>query len=153
VMAFSEVYTALQQGVVDGTENPVSNFYTQKMHEVQKHMTMSNHGYLGYAVIVNKAFWEGLPADLRTALTQAMKEVTAFEREIAQRDNDDALAKVIAAKTTTVYGLTPAERAEWQKVLLPVHKEFEDVVGKDLMQSVYDTAAQVAKEQAAAKKK
>lgn len=68
VMAFSEVYTALQQGVVDGTENPVSNFYTQKMHEVQKHMTISNHGYLGYAVIVNKAFWDGLPADVRTAL-------------------------------------------------------------------------------------
>ena len=69
VMAFSEVYTALQQGVVDGTENPVSNFYTQKMNEVQKHMTMSNHGYLGYAVIVNKAFWDGLPADIRSELT------------------------------------------------------------------------------------
>ena len=60
VMAFSEVYTALQQGVVDGTENPVSNFYTQKMHEVQKHMTMSDHGYLGYAVMTNKKFWDGL---------------------------------------------------------------------------------------------
>jgi len=153
VMAFSEVYTALQQGVVDGTENPVSNFYTQKMHEVQKHMTMSNHGYLGYTVIVNKAFWEGLPTDVRSALTQAMKEATAFEREIAQRDNDDSLAKVIAAKTTTVYELTPAERTEWQKVLLPVHKEFEDVIGKDLLQSAYDAVAQVAKEQAGAKSK
>ncbi|MCX7194101.1 MAG: TRAP transporter substrate-binding protein [Proteobacteria bacterium] len=150
VMAFSEVYTALQQGVVDGTENPVSNFYTQKMNEVQKHMTMSNHGYLGYAVIVNKAFWEGLPADVRAGLTQAMKEATAFEREIAQKDNDDALARVIAAKTTTVYQLTPAERAEWQKVLLPLQKEFESVIGADLIQSVNTTAAQVAKEQAAA---
>jgi len=153
VMAFAEVYTALQQGVVDGTENPVSNFYTQKMHEVQKHMTMSNHGYLGYTVIVNKTFWEGLPADVRTALNQAMKEATAFERDIAQRDNDDALSKVIAAKTTTVYELTPAERAEWQKVLLPVHKEFEDVIGKDLLQSAYDAVAQSAKEQAGAKPK
>ena len=61
VMAFSEVYTALQQGVVDGTENPVSNLYTQKMNEVQKHLTISGHGYLGYAVITNKKFWEGLP--------------------------------------------------------------------------------------------
>ncbi len=153
VMAFSEVYSGLQQGVVDGTENPVSNFYTQKMHEVQKHMTISNHGYLGYAVIVNKAFWEGLLADVRNALTQAMKQATAFEREIAQRDNDDALAKVIAAKTTTVYQLTPAERSEWQKALLPVHKEFEDVIGKDLIQIAYDTAAQVAKEQGEAKPK
>jgi C4-dicarboxylate-binding protein DctP len=152
VMAFSEVYTALQQGVVDGTENPVSNFYTQKMNEVQKHMTMSNHGYLGYAVIVNKTFWDGLPADIRSELTEAMKEATAYERSIAQSDNDDALAKVIAAKTTTVYELAPAEREEWRKALLPVHKEFEDVIGKDLIQSVYNTAAEVAKEHAAKKK-
>ena len=153
VMAFSEVYTALQQGVVDGTENPVSNFNTQKMNEVQKHMTMSNHGYLGYAVIVNKGFWEGLPADIRSELTEAMKEATVFERDIAQKDNDDALAKVIAAKTTTVYELTPAERAEWQKALTPVHKEFESSIGADLIQSVYNTAAEVAKEHAATKKK
>jgi hypothetical protein len=63
VMAFSEVYQALQTGVVDGTENPISNLYTQKMHEVQKHLTLTDHGYLGYAVIVNKKFWDGLPAD------------------------------------------------------------------------------------------
>ena len=61
-MAFSEVYQALQTGVVDGTENPPSNLYTQKMYEVQKYLTLSNHGYLGYAVIVNKKFWDGLPA-------------------------------------------------------------------------------------------
>ena len=63
VMAFSEVYQALQTGVVDGTENPHSNLYTQKMHEVQKFVTVSDHGYLGYAVITNKKFWDGLPAD------------------------------------------------------------------------------------------
>lgn len=153
VMAFSEVYTALQQGVVDGTENPVSNFYTQKMNEVQKYMTMSNHGYLGYAVIVNKAFWAGLSADVRNALTQAMNEATAYERDSAQRDNDDALAKVIAAKTTTVYELTPSERIEWQKALLPVHKEFESVIGANLIQSVNNTADQYAKEHAAAARK
>lgn len=153
VMAFSEVYTALQQGVVDGTENPVSNFYTQKMHEVQKHMTISNHGYLGYAVIVNKNFWDGLPADVRTQLNQAMKEATTFERDIAQKDNDDALAQVIAAKTTTIYTLTAAERAEWQKVLLPIHKDFESVIGADLIQIANTSAAQVAKEQAEAASK
>lgn len=152
VMAFSEVYTALQQGVVDGTENPVSNFYTQKMNEVQKHMTMSNHGYLGYAVIVNKAFWEGLPADIRSELTQAMKQATVYERAISQRDNDEALAKVIAAKTTTVYELTPAERIAWQKALLPVHQEFESVIGADLIRDVNNIADQYARERAAAKK-
>lgn len=150
VMAFSEVYTALQQGVVDGTENPVSNFYTQKMNEVQKYMTMSNHGYLGYAVIVNKAFWDGLPADVRAALTQAMKEATEYERDIAQKENDEALAKVIEAKTTTVDQLTPAERNEWKKVLLPVQKEFEAVIGADLIDAANAIGSQVEKEQAAA---
>jgi C4-dicarboxylate-binding protein DctP len=147
VMAFSEVYSALQQGVVDGTENPVSNFYTQKMHEVQKHMTISNHGYLGYAVVTNKKFWDGLPADIRAELTAAMKEATIFERDIAQKDNDEALEKVRAAKTTEIYVLPESERAAWRKALLPVHAEFEDVIGKDLIQSANDTAAQVEKEQ------
>src|SRR6059058_3450708 len=87
VMAFSEVYQALQTGVVDGTENPPSNLYTQKMHEVQKHVTVSDHGYLGYAVIVNKKFCDGLPADVRTALEGAMKEATKHANTIAQQDN------------------------------------------------------------------
>jgi C4-dicarboxylate-binding protein DctP len=146
VMAFSEVYMGLQQGVVDGTENPVSNLYTQKMHEVQKHLTISDHGYLGYAVIVNQKFWEGLPADIRAQLEQAMAEATAFERDIAKKDNDDALAKVRAAKTTEVYVLPLQGRQEWYKVLLPVHKEFEDKIGKDIVQAIYNTAAQVEKE-------
>ena len=73
VMAFSEVYQAMQTGVVDGNENTPSNIYTQKMHEVQKDMTISNHGYIGYAVIVNKKFWDGLPADIRTKLEGAME--------------------------------------------------------------------------------
>jgi C4-dicarboxylate-binding protein DctP len=153
VMAFSEVYSALQQGVVDGTENPVSNFYTQKMNEVQKHMTMSNHGYLGYAVVTNKKFWDGLPADIRSALTAAMKEATAFERDIAQQENDDALEKVRAAKTTEVYMLPESERAAWVKALLPVHAEFESVIGKDLIQSAYDAAAPVEKAQQPVSKK
>jgi C4-dicarboxylate-binding protein DctP len=154
VMAFSEVYTALQQGVVDGTENPMSNMYTQKMHEVQKHLTLSNHGYLGYAVITNKKFWDGLTEEQRKLITQAMKEATVYERSIAQQENDDSLAKVRAAKTTEIYTLSDAERAEWMKALVPVHKEFESVIGKENIQEVYDIAAQVAKEtDAAAKKK
>ena len=84
VMAFSEVYQSLQTGVVDGTENPPSNFYTQKMHEVQKYLALTNHGYLGYAVIANKKFWDGLPADIRTALEGAMKDATKFANDIAQ---------------------------------------------------------------------
>ncbi len=76
VMAFSEVYQALQTGVVDGTENPISNFYTQKMFEVQKYLTITDHGYLGYAVVVNKKFWEALPADVRDQLEKAVQEAS-----------------------------------------------------------------------------
>jgi C4-dicarboxylate-binding protein DctP len=143
VMAFSEVYSALQQGVVDGTENPISNLYTQKMHEVQKHLTLSQHGYLGYAVIVNKAFWEGLPADLRKTLEKAMADATAYERDIAQKENDEALAKVRAAGYTDVYVLPLEERLKWWKALLPVHKEFEDKIGRDMIQAAYRVAADV----------
>ncbi len=146
VMAFSEVYTALQQGVVDGTENPMSNLYTQKMHEVQKHLTISDHGYLGYAVIANKKFWDGLPSDLRTSLEKAMQEATAFERDIAQKENDEALAKVRAAGTTEIYVLPLQERLTWHKVLLPVHKEFESVISQDLIHAIYNVAAQVEQE-------
>lgn len=153
VMAFSEVYTALQQGVVDGTENPLSNVYTQKMHEVQKHMTLSDHGYLGYAVITNKKFWDGLAADQRSLLAQAMKEATAYERSIAQVENDEALAKIRAAKSTEIYALSESEREEWKKALLPVHAEFEGVVGKENLQEVYGIAAQVAQEKQSAKEK
>jgi C4-dicarboxylate-binding protein DctP len=136
VLAFSEVYQALQTGVVDGTENPPSNMYTQKMHEVQKHMTLSNHGYLGYAVIVNKKFWEGLPADIRASLEQAMRDATTYEKAIAQRDNDLALEAIKKAGKTTVYELTPKEQAEWRKVLLPVHKQMESRIGADLIKSI-----------------
>jgi C4-dicarboxylate-binding protein DctP len=136
VLAFSEVYQALQTGVVDGTENPPSNMYTQKMHEVQKHMTISNHGYLGYAVIVNKKFWDGLPADIRAALEQAMRDATTYEKAIAQRDNDLALEAIRKAGKTTVYELTPKEQAEWRKVLLPVHKQMESRIGADLIKAI-----------------
>lgn len=146
VMAFSEVYSALQQGVVDGTENPISNLYTQKMHEVQKHLTLSQHGYLGYAVIVNKSFWEGLPADIRKILEKAMADATDFERDIAQKENDDALAAVRKAGTTEVYVLPLQDRLTWWKTLLPVHKEFEDKIGRDLIQAVYRVAADVERE-------
>jgi C4-dicarboxylate-binding protein DctP len=142
VLAFSEVYQALQTGVVDGTENPPSNMYTQKMHEVQKHVTVSNHGYLGYAVIVNKKFWDGLPADIRAQLEQAMRDATTFEKAIAQRDNDQALDAIRKAGKTTIYTLTPQEQAAWRKVLLPVQKQMEGRIGKELIDSINKVTAQ-----------
>ncbi|MGJ7916475.1 TRAP transporter substrate-binding protein [Massilia sp. LXY-6] len=136
VMAFSEVYQAMQTGVVDGNENTPSNIYTQKMHEVQKHMTISNHGYIGYAVIVNKKFWDGLPADIRTKLDGAMAEATKYANDIAQEENDKAVAAIKAAGTTTVYTLTPAERETWRKAMSPVYKQMESRVGKETLDAM-----------------
>lgn len=137
VIAFGETYQALQTGVVDGTENPISNFYTQKMHEVQKHLTLTNHGYLGYAVIVNKKFWDGLPADQRDQLTQAMKLATAYANQIAQEENDLALEGVKKSGKTVVYTPTKEERLALKKALAPVHDKMGDRVGKETLKEVY----------------
>jgi C4-dicarboxylate-binding protein DctP len=137
VMAFSEVYQALQTGVVDGTENPPSNLYTQKMHEVQKHVTMSEHGVVEYAVIVNKKFWDGLPADIRTALQGAMKDATKYANDIAKQENEEALEKVKATGKTQITTLTADEKKAWKKVLVKVHRDNEATIGKDLLQEIY----------------
>ncbi len=137
VMAFSEVYQAMQTGVIDGGENTSSNIYTQKMHEVQKFMTVSDHGYIGYAVIVNKKFWDALPADVRSTLEGAMKDATTYANDIAKKENDDALEAIRKSGRTQVITLTPQEKAAWKKALVKVHEEAGSRVGKDLIQSIY----------------
>ncbi|HEX8009552.1 MAG TPA: TRAP transporter substrate-binding protein [Casimicrobiaceae bacterium] len=137
VMAFSEVYQGLQTGVVDGTENPPSNFYTQKMHEVQKYLALTEHGVIEYAVIVNKKFWDGLPADIRATLEGAMKDATKYANDIAKKENDDALEAVRKSGKTQIITLSADEKAQMRKALLPVHKENESRVGKDLLAEVY----------------
>src|ERR1700756_498802 len=137
VMAFSEVYQALQTGVVDGTENPPSNFYTQKMHEVQKYLALTEHGVIEYAVIVNKKFWDGLPPDIRTALEGAMKDATKYANDIAKKENDDALESVKKSGKTQIITLTADEKAQLKKALVSVHKENESRVGKDPLAEVY----------------
>jgi len=137
VMAFSEVYQALQTGVVDGTENTVSNYFTQKVHEVQKHMTLSDHGYIGYALITNKKFWDGLPTELRTQLDKAVQDSTAYANQIAKEENDKALEGVRASGKTEIYTPTAEEKAALKKALVPVHKKMESRIGADLIQSIY----------------
>ena len=137
VLAFSEVYQALQTGVVDGTENPPSNLYTQKMHEVQKYVTLSDHGYLGYAVIVNKKFWMGLPADIRTILEGCMKDATKYANDVAKKDNDEALAAVKKSGRSQLISLTPQERAAWKKAMDKAHKDNMGRIGADIVKEVY----------------
>jgi len=137
VLAFSETYQALQTGVVDGTENPPSNLFTQKMHEVQKHVSVTNHGYLGYAVVVNKKFWDGLPADVRAGLSKAIAESTKVANDVALQDNQDALAKVAATGKTAIYKPSLAERFLLKKALMPVHKQMASRIGQETLDAIY----------------
>jgi len=133
VMAFGEVYQALQTGVVDGQENTWSNIYTQKMHEVQKYATITNHGYIGYVVVTNKKFWDGLPADIRTALEKAMKEATAFGNGQSAKENEDALELIKKSGKTEIVSLTPAQDAAMRKAMDPVYKDVASRVGQPLI--------------------
>src|SRR5512139_1553461 len=137
VMAFSEVYQAMQTGVVDGSENTPSNMYTQKHHEVQKFITVSDHGYIGYAVITNKKFWDGLPPDIRAGLDAAMKESTKYANDIAKKENDDALEAIRKFGKTELIALGADDKKAWKKTFVKVHKEMEDRIGRDLIHSVY----------------
>jgi C4-dicarboxylate-binding protein DctP len=140
VMAFSEVYQALQTGVVDGQENTPSNMYTQKMDEVQKFTTLTNHGYIGYVVVVNKKFWEGLPADIRGQLEKAMKESTEFANTRSAQENDEALEAMKKSGKTTFIVPTAAEMAAMQKAMDPLYQDMASRVGKQLIDDVRKTA-------------
>lgn len=133
ILAFSEVYQALQTGVVDGQENTPSNMYTQKMHEVQKYTTTSQHGYIGYVVVVNKPFWDGLPADVRTQLEKAMAEATQYSNEISEKENADALEEMKKSGKTEFITLTDAQKGNWKKALQPVYEDAAKRVTKKLI--------------------
>ena len=141
VLPFSDVYQALQTGVVDGSENTPSNMYTQKHYEVQKFATISNHGYIGYAVIVNKKFWDDLPADIRGQLDKAMAEASAYTNELSQKENDDALAAMKASGKTTFIELTADETAAWHKALDPVTAEMTSRIGAETIEAFKKAAA------------
>ena len=133
ILAFSEVYQAMQTGVVDGGENTASNIYTQKFFEVQSHITGMNHGHLQYAVIANTKFWGGLPSDIRTQLDKAMDESTVYANSIALQENIDALAAIKASGKSTVRILTPEEAKLWREAMMPVYKWAENRVGKEII--------------------
>ncbi len=144
IIAFSELYQALQTGVVDGCENTPSNYYTQKLHEVQKHINVMNHAHLSYAVIANKKFWDGLPADIRVKLEQAMQEATDYTNSIASKENADALAAIKASGKSEVYAPTKEEREEWRQALVATYKSVESRVGKDIILALQKETAAVS---------
>jgi len=136
VMAFSEVYQALQTGVVDGQENTPSNMFTQKFHEVQKYTTLTNHGYIGYVVVVNKKFWDDLPADIRTQLTKAMDEATVYSNDISEKENAEGLEDIKKSGKTELITPTAAESAAMRKAMEPLYHDMASRVGKQLIDDV-----------------
>ncbi|MDH2346851.1 DctP family TRAP transporter solute-binding subunit [Bradyrhizobium sp. SSUT18] len=136
IMAFSEVYQALQTGVVDGCENTASNYLTQKFYEVQKDITVSYHAHLQYAVIVNSKFWSGLPPDIRAQLEKAMNEATDYTNLIAHQENEDALAEIKKTGKTTLHYLTDADRKAWQEAMQPTYKWAKGRVGQEVLDLV-----------------
>lgn len=132
-MSFAEVYQGLQTGVVNGAENPYSNIYSQKMHEVQKYITESNHGVLDYMLITNTKFWNGLPPDVRSELDKIVVEVTAQVNKEAEQLNEGDKQRILAAKTTEIITLTPEEREQWREAMKPVWKKFESDIGPELI--------------------
>ena len=137
VLPFSEVYSALQQGVVDAAENPLSNFYTKKFLEVQTDLTLSSHGYLGYLVVMSKKFWNKLPDDLKPKIIQAMNEATEVNRKLAAELEADYLAKIKAYADKTgklkIHTLTQEQKDAWKKATSVIYPDFYKVIGEDLI--------------------
>lgn len=134
-LAFAEVYQALQTGVVDGTENPWSNIYSKKFHEVQKYIMDSNHGVLDYMVIANAGWWKKLPADVQKGLSEAMTESIKFGNKVAFEEDAAFRAKVISEKKATVLPMSKEHLAAWRTAMQPVWKKFEGDIGADLIQA------------------
>jgi C4-dicarboxylate-binding protein DctP len=133
ILAFSEVYQALQTGVVDGCENTASNYLTQKFYEVQKDITVSYHAHLQYAVIVNSKFWNGLPPDIRKPLDKAMDEATDYTNSIAVKENEDALEEIKKAGKTTLHYLTDDQKKAWQAAMQPTYGWAKGRVGQEVL--------------------
>ncbi|WP_461834757.1 TRAP transporter substrate-binding protein [Desulfothermus sp.] len=140
VLPFSEVYSALQQGVVDGQENTISNIYTKKFYEVQKYMTISNHGYLGYMLVTNQIFWNSLPSDLKNILKKCVKDATDKNWELSSKLEKEQLKKIEESGKVKIHYLTPEERKIWEKAMRKIYPEFYDVIGKDRIKKALELA-------------
>jgi C4-dicarboxylate-binding protein DctP len=140
-MAFSEVYQALQTGVVDGQENTWSNIYSQKFFEVQKTIAVTNHGVIDYMVVTNAKWWDGLPADVRKGLSEAMVEATAYANKLAYDLNEADRKKIADAGKARIQPLSKEDLAAWRKAMAPVWNKFEGEIGRDLIDAAANSSS------------
>lgn len=130
-MPFSDVHQALADGSVDGEENTISNIYTQRFDQVQKYLTISNHGYIGYVVLTNSEFWNNLPAEVRKILEETLIEVTVWQQRKAEEVNNNHLEELKKQGQLKIHLLSPDEEKMWQQELLPVYDRLALEVGPE----------------------
>jgi tripartite ATP-independent transporter DctP family solute receptor len=135
-MPFNDVYRAMENGAVDGGENSISNIYSKKFFRVQQYMTLSDHGYLGYAVLMNRSFWQKLSPDLQAALREAMTEATLWANQMAKQINEKQLEEIRKESSINIYTLKPEERAEWMRAWEPLYTQFEAIIGRELIEEI-----------------
>ena len=137
-VAFSETYTALQQGVVECQENPIVSINSMKFYEVQDYMMLSNHGYLGTAFIFSKVWFDAQPTEIQDTLMNAVKEARDYQRQVSAEDNARLLQEIRDAGTTEIVEMTPDQLALFAEVMQPVHEQFADRIGRDLLEAAYE---------------
>ncbi len=140
-LAFGETRQALALGVVDGTENPISNFWTQRMHEVQTDLSLTQHGYLGYAMVVSQRFWTSLPARDRALLGDAMQEAMEFGNQIADTQNDQALAALRDVGGTRIHTLAPSQLSSLRAAVQSVHTGLAQRIGVQWLEEAQSALA------------
>ena len=136
-LAFSETRRALAAGVVDGTENPVSNFLTQAMHEVQSDLSLTEHGYLGYAVVTNQRLWQSLAKGDRDLIQQTLQEALTFANQIADAQNDKALTALRQIGTTRIHTLTDPQRERLRQAVQPVQQALTQRIGPSWIKGLH----------------
>jgi C4-dicarboxylate-binding protein DctP len=141
---FKELYTALQQGLVDGQENPALTMVDVKLYEVQKYMTVTHHGYIHYIMTFNKKWFDAQPKANQEILVQAMKEAGRWQRKAAA-DHDAEAMKRIREAGIQIIEITPQVREQFRQLSLKVHEKFVDRVGKDYLQRLYSEIERASK--------
>jgi C4-dicarboxylate-binding protein DctP len=133
---FDDLYRALESHIFDGEENTISNICSKKLFKLQPYITVSNHGYMGYVVLTNEKYWNSLPEDIRYVLESTLSEVTDWERQQALKMNRDGMETITSSGAVQLHYLTEDEKNEWIQVLRPIYQEFDNIIGKDLIESV-----------------
>lgn len=134
-MAFGEVFSALEQGVVDGQENPWSTIYTSRFDEVQDYGSETRHVYTPFVMTIGEEFFEGLSEDDQTLIREAAVQSRDYQRQIS-REYDTFAKEELASRGMEVTELSDEQVAVFQEAVQPVYEQWRDEIGGDLIDRV-----------------